>query len=222
MGRLAPITRRDLLELTTGNLVQDAWHKPEIRPVEIRGRACLVKDYGRRPFLFRHTVGRLVISREVDIYRALGGLPGTPRFHGQVDPFAFVVERIEGRPVAEFRKRTLPPGFLDRLSSLVAAIHAKGVAHWDLRQRRNVLVGPGGGPWVIDFASGIRLPRGSWLHRLACLPDLSGVAKLRAKHAPDTLTEEDRRLIGMERFRPFRRKRTKSRVARRRRARGLD
>jgi hypothetical protein len=220
--RRAPISRRELSERAEGNLVRDAWYKPEIRPLELNGRRCLVKDYGRRHVLFRNTVGRLVISREVEIYGALDGLAGIPRFHGRIDAFAFVVQRIDGRPVAEFPQRTLPPGFLDRLGELVDAMHRRGVVHWDLRQRQNVLVGAQGEPWIIDFASGVRLPPGTWLHRLASVPDLSGVAKLRAKHAPWSLTEEDRRLIGLERFRPLRSRRTRRRIERRkRRKRGL-
>ena len=170
-----------------------------------------MKDYGRRPFWFRNTVGRFVISREVTIYGALDGLSGIPRFFGRVGGLAFVVERIEGLPISGFRKRGLPDGFLERLRDLIAAMHGRGVVHWDLRQRRNILVGADGDPYVIDFASGVRFPPGSFIHRLASLPDISALAKLKEKHAPHAITSEDRRLIRIELLRPFRRRRKRRR-----------
>ena len=224
----APLTREQL-EATAGeNLSPDRWYKPEVRPVTIRGVLCLVKDFRRRPLLWRLTAGRFVIAREASIYRALRGLPGIPRFLGQCDEDCLIVERIEGADISSFRKREIAAAFLDRLEALVTSIHDRGVVHWDLRQRKNVLVGRDGAPWLIDFASGVRFPRGSALLRWARVSDLSGVAKLREKFAPETLTDRDRELLSLDRLRPFRRarkakrrRRKAERKARRRAAKGL-
>jgi len=202
MGRRAPpITRAELEARAGPNVARDGLLKPELRPIEIRGIPALVKDYGRRPFLIRATVGFFSIWREVAIYRILRGLPGIPRFLGQVDGQAFAVERVDGKPVSECRQGRLPDGFLLRLEALVRRMHARGVVHGDLRQRQNVLVGPGGEPFIIDFASSVGFPRGFPLLTMAMLTDQSGVAKLKAKHAPDTLSSGEKRLLLLDRLR---------------------
>jgi predicted Ser/Thr protein kinase len=202
--RGAPITREEFEARAGANLSPERWYKPEVRPVEIRGLPCLVKDFRRRPFLWRVTAGRFVIEREASIYRALRGVPGVPRFFGQFDADSFIVERIDGRDLSTFRKREIPAAFIDRLGRLVRTLHARGVVHWDLRQRKNVLVDRDGAPWLIDFASSVRFPRGSALLRWATTSDRSGVAKLREKYAPETLTDEDRALLSLDRLRPLR------------------
>jgi len=212
-------SREHLEARAGGNLSPERWYKPEVRPVEIDGTPCLWKDFGRSPFLWRHTAGRFVIAREAAAYRALEGLRGVPGFRGRPDAFGLLVERIDGRDVSEYREGRLPPGFLDRLDRLVGAMHDRGVVHLDLRQRKNVLVGPGGEPWLIDFASGVPLHPGSLLIRWLRVADLSGVAKLRAKHAPDSLTERHRRLLSLDLLRPLRMVRKLRRERRRRRRR---
>jgi len=196
---------RDEFESSAGaNLSPERWYKPEVRPVTIRGVPCIVKDFRRRPLAWRLTAGRFVIGREASIYRALRGVPGVPRFFGQFDSDSFIVERIDGRDLSTFRKKEIPAAFIDRLGRLVESLHARGVVHWDLRQRKNVLVDRDGAPWLIDFASGVRFPRGSFLLRWAGASDRSGVAKLREKYAPETLTGEDRTLLSLDRIRPLR------------------
>jgi tRNA A-37 threonylcarbamoyl transferase component Bud32 len=205
--RRAPINREEFESGAGANLSPERWYKPEVRPVTVRGVPCLVKDFRRRPLPWRLTVGRFVIEREATIYRALRGVPGVPRFFGQFDADSFLVARIDGRDLSTFRKKEISPDFIDRLGALVSSLHARGVVHWDLRQRKNILVDRGGAPWLIDFASSVRFPRGSCLLRWAGTSDRSGVAKLREKYAPETLTDEDRALLALDRLRPFRRAR---------------
>jgi len=212
--KAAPVTREEIERSAGPNLAKDRWYRPELRPIEIRGRPCLVKDYSRRPLPWRLTWGRFMVRREASIYAVLQGQPGIPRFLGLVSPDAFVMERVEGREAASFVKGAITPEFLDRLSDVIRGMHARGVIHGDLRQRRNILVSPDDRPYLIDFASGFRLPVGTALHRWLRRPDLSAVAKLRAKHAKATLTPEDLRLLEIERFRPFRRARLKRREKR--------
>lgn len=199
--RAPPITRAELEARAGPNLAREGLLKPELRPVSIRGIDAVVKDYGRRPAPIRATVGRFSVWREVTIYRILRGVPGIPRFLGRIDDHAFAVERVDGTPVSECRQGRLPDGFLPRLEALVRLMHARGVVHGDLRQRQNILVGPGGEPWLIDFASSVGFPRGFPLLTMAALTDLSGVAKLKAKHAPDTLSPGEKRLLILDRLR---------------------
>jgi hypothetical protein len=79
-------------------------------------------------------------------------------------------------------------------------MHARGVIHLDLRQRRNILCSPGGQPKVLDFEAAlvcdparvtgrIALHWGRKLDRLAIL-------KHKLRHAPSSLTPHERRLAG--------------------------
>lgn len=212
--RRAPISREDFERGAGPNLAKEGAFKPALRPIDVRGFPALAKDYSRCPLLVRETWGRFHIAREAAVYRAIRGLPGIPRFLGTIDAYALLVERIEGRDASRPPDGGFPAGFFDRLAEVVAGLHARGVVHGDLRQRRNVLVAADGRPFVVDFASGIRLPRGSALLRILADRDRSGVAKLRARHAPETLTAEERRLLDLDRFRILRRRRLARRDAR--------
>jgi predicted Ser/Thr protein kinase len=213
-----PLSRSEYERVASPNIARAAWHKPVLRPLDLAGRPLLVKDYRPCPLLFRLTWGRAMVAREQSIYEALEGLPGVPAFAGLLDRDAFAVERIAGRDLSAFRRGEVPPPFLDRLEEVVRTMHDRGVVHLDLRQRRNVVVADGWRPVVIDFASALRLPRGSELLRLLGLLDLSGVSKLRRKHAPETLRENDRDLLRLMRRRPFFESRARRRAEARARA----
>ena len=142
VSRSAGITRAEYEERAGSNLGKPSWHKPVLRPIEIRGIHALVKDYAPCPLLWRQTYGRLMVERETMIYRALAGVPGVPRYLGDVDALAFAVEMVEGKPAKVFKPHELPAGFVDRFRRAVLAMHRRGVVHLDLRQRRNVLVRP--------------------------------------------------------------------------------
>jgi RIO-like serine/threonine protein kinase len=109
---------------------------------------------------------------------------------------------VPGKDLGKCPKGTLQVETFDRLAATVAAMHARGVVHLDLRQRRNVLVDDGGIPRVIDFSAALVLPPGGWrLRRLAAV-DVSGVLKYKRRFLPGSLTaEETERLRRVERWR---------------------
>ncbi len=214
--RRAAITREQYESRAGSNIAKDGWSKPEVRPIEIGGVSALVKDYRRRPLLFRETWGRFMIARETVIYGEINGIPGIPRYLGRLDGLAFAMERIDGVESGKIPRKSLSPIFFARLTKTVLAMHARGIFHGDLRQRRNILLGPGEQPFLIDFASGIRVPRDTALGRLLAQTDLSGVAKLKRKLAPDQLTAEDIRLLKLDRLRPWKMRRLERRMERKR------
>jgi hypothetical protein len=214
MRRRFPLSRAEYEATAGANLARPAWYKPALRPLVFRGIPVLVKDFRPCPLPWRLTWGRLMVARECAIYAALAGLPGIPRFLGRLDADAIAVERVEGRDLSHYRKGTLPAGFVDRLETVVRGLHERGVVHLDLRQRRNILVAAGEAPVLIDFASALRLPKGSALLRVLAVTDRSGVAKLRRKHAPDTLSDDDRRLLRLQSLRPLKAARTRRRASR--------
>ena len=126
----------------------------------------VVKDFGDKRWWVR-LIGRLQIWIEQRAYRRLKGVKGVPRFFGCVDPYALAIEYIDGTPLGVLPDRTLDGAVrFQRLCQIVAEIHARGVVHWDLRARRNVLIRADGKIFVVDFAGAMSLRPGGILHGL--------------------------------------------------------
>ncbi len=51
------------------------------------------------------------------------------------------------------RTARFPAEFFDYFQEVVDAIHARGVVHCDLKNRRNVVVGEGYRPYLVDFTT---------------------------------------------------------------------
>ncbi len=152
---------------------------PGVRPLQLgeRDKADLllvptpagpvvVKDFRAKAWWVQW-IGRLQIAREVRAYRSLESIPGIPRFVGQIDGLAVAIERIEGQPLGRAIDRTRDGAEkLEQLRAILDRMHARGVAHWDLRARDNLLVDRTGRVFVLDFASAVRLRPGGLAHRL--------------------------------------------------------
>ena len=175
-GPLA-LTRAELAAHTVAVLSRGGGRNPDVVLVELGARRIVVKDFAPRSRWVRATLGRWITSREIRAYRALAGLACTPRYLGRVDALAFAVEYRPGRRMSRRLAGELAPGFAARLEDAVAALHARGVVHLDLRHRSNVLVDERGEPVLIDFASAICLQPGGWLGR-ALLRRLARIDRL--------------------------------------------
>jgi hypothetical protein len=178
---VAGLTRANLEERTLVTLSRGNWNSPDVLLVESeRGRA-VVKDFAPRARLVRAVFGRWLIRREVEIYRALEGHPAVPRLLGCLDSLAFAVEHRGGARFSRRRPWTFSPRFVERLREAVDGLHARGVAHLDLRHRGNVRAAPDGRPVLIDFDAALRFRRGSLAGRLLlpllCRIDDRGLAK---------------------------------------------
>lgn len=159
-------------------------------------RAFVVKDYRSNGVLFRNTVGRFLVWRESKVLRRLAGLEGVPACYGEVDGLALILEALPGRSVENLEHgHPLSLTFFQRLRGLVAAFHARGVAHCDLKRAPNILVGNGGEPYVVDWsaavtASELRPFPLSLLYRRFLQDDRNAVVKLQLKHRPGSLSFE--------------------------------
>ncbi len=94
-------------------------------------------------------IGRWLVAREVRFYRQVQDLPGVPRLLGELGPLAFAHEFIPGHNLQ--RHETVNDEFFPRLTALLDALHARGIAYVDLEKRENIIVGEDGRPWLIDF-----------------------------------------------------------------------
>ena len=96
----------------------------------------------------------------------------------------------------------------EKLRSLVTQIHARGVAHIDLRKRDNILVTEDGRPCIIDFNASFCFDPASlgarFLFPILRRIDDSAVLKWKSRLAPELLTEaESARHRLMSRLRRF-------------------
>jgi len=170
--------------------------KADILLWEEKGSRLAIKDYAPRAAWIRNTLGRNLVRREVRAYRLLREVSGIPRLVGQIDPFAFAVDFVEGRDLSHFRPGEVPEGFFGKLMELLDTVHRTGVAQGDLHHR-DVLVGPDGNPYLVDFSTAVFLDAtaGSLRRRLfraACGSDRRAALKLKHRHAPHSLSEEER------------------------------
>jgi predicted Ser/Thr protein kinase len=169
--------------------------KADIFLWETPGVRLVIKDYHSRPFWIRETVGRVLIGRECRAYRLLQGISGIPRLAGRIDAYALAIEFVDGRDLSTFKRGEVPAAFFDRLREILRAIHAAGVAQGDLHHR-DVLVGPGSEPFLVDFSTAVfRTGTGAGVRRrlfeAACQSDQRAALKLKRRHAPHSLSEAE-------------------------------
>jgi predicted Ser/Thr protein kinase len=146
---------------------------------------------------------RAMLRREHAIYRLLDGVPGVPRCLGLRDGEELVLEFIAGESLRT--ARLVGPGreaYFAALLELIEAIHRAGVAHGDLKRKDNILVGPGGRPFLIDFGTAVSAPpgAGAWrrlLFRQLRRMDLNAWVKLKYRKRLADISPAD-----CHRFRP--------------------
>lgn len=208
---LPKFPRADIEARTIRVLRPRTWVAPEVRLLDLGGRSAVLKDYGVLPMATRLTVGLSLVRWEVPILKRLLGLEGVPQVLHTVDRFGFVMSYIEGRMLYKVPVAELPPRIFDRVLELVDAIHALGVVHLDLRQRKNVLLTSDNRPAIIDFASALHFARPNAIFRFMCNVDRTAILKLKNRVLPAEVTEEEnaqlRSFDKMRRFWPLGRRR---------------
>lgn len=144
-------------------------------------------------------LGRLLASRERRFMHRLAGIAGIPvsvgriTAHGQFLKNAVGHVYVEGHALAE--REHVDDDFFPRLAAILAAVHARDVAHVDLHKRENILVDETGHPCLIDFQISFGLPRRSRLAAAVLRPVLRmlqqcddyHLLKHRVKHRPDQI-----------------------------------
>jgi predicted Ser/Thr protein kinase len=162
----------------------------------IDGREALVKDVSSSSWLYRRTIGRRILRHESAIYARLGECSFAPRFLGWIDPDALAIEHVPSVHLGHWRPPSLTPEFYQRLEACIRQLHAQGIVHLDLRNRRNILVTADAQPMLVDFGNAMYLGR-SWLSRRVLVPLLGGIDRLallkfRHKDFPESLSASER------------------------------
>ncbi len=97
---------------------------------------------------------RRMLRHEYDVYKQLGDFEGAPACHGLIDDQYLVLEFIDGRTIRT--KRPLDEEeFHTRLFDFIRTMHAKGVAHMDLKRKDNLLVKSDESPCILDFGAAV-------------------------------------------------------------------
>jgi hypothetical protein len=160
----------------------------DVRLVEFNGVRWVVKDFSACPWWIRQTLGRWMVSRELEALQRLDRIAGIPANASRIDAFAFADRFVDGKPLAQIWADGLTPDFFLAWERVVEQMHERGLAHLDMRNSGNVLMDEQGQPILIDYQSWMPLPR--WwpaLARYLMKIDLSGVYKLWRNRLPESL-----------------------------------
>ncbi|HUS80305.1 MAG TPA: RIO1 family regulatory kinase/ATPase [Armatimonadota bacterium] len=197
-GDWPALTMEDLDRITV-RVLREAWRsRPEVRLVSLDGELAVVKDYGRGGTWFKGLMGAYLIHREAAALRRAEGMANVPRLLALPEISALVMSYVEGVPATSLEDGRLDESFFERLTEMVAALHARGIAHGDLEKLDNIMVTPDGEPALVDFTSAI-LSGANPLAALA-LPevmdnDRRAIYKLKECCAPHLLTAAEREAL---------------------------
>lgn len=149
----------------------------------------------------RKTLNRAAIRREDQVYRRLQGISGIPGCYGRIGDRYLVLEHVPGDTL-----HALEDGLADRekfyarLLETLLSMHDAGVAHGDLKRKRNILVGPGEQPFVIDFGIAVTVDgQRGFLFDLARQVDRNAWIKHKYRGSQKDIAAEDAAL-----YRPMR------------------
>jgi predicted Ser/Thr protein kinase len=179
-------------------LVKGSALKADVFITRFRGQRLVVKDFGKKGFLERNLVGRLVIGREIRAYRALAGIEGIPSQFKRLSPFSIAIEYLEGRDLGGIVRGEIGPGVVRQFESIVEELHERGWVHLDLQRRSNILL-VDGKVFVVDLASALHT--GSFPLAGRCLTGLLGLAdrlsliKMKSIYAPELITARERKWL---------------------------
>ena len=153
-------------------------HQGWLFGLSIDGRRLVVKTPAGGPGGLFH---RRALRREYKAYQRLAGVPGFAVCHGLFDGRWLVLDELQAM---HFRDAVPGPDFFDRLLQSIRAMHARGVAHGDLKRKSNLMVGGEDRPWIIDLGTAVvrreRLaPVNHALFRMLAQTDLNAWVKLK-------------------------------------------
>lgn len=193
MQTLADMTLDQLHQSAVRSFVAADGSRPAVLVVRGTDGEAVLKDYSGCDWLFARLIGPLLVWRETAALARLDGTTGIPRLIRRLGPRAFLMEYLRGAEKARKQAVTATPEFFSRLELLVSRIHARGVAHCDMRRSGNILVDAVGEPYLVDFVScALHRP---WWHPLGWLfyllrqADRDAIIKLKYRVAPELLSE---------------------------------
>jgi hypothetical protein len=159
--------------------------KADVLFYDLDGERVAVKTYAPRGALVRNSLGRWLIRREAEAYKAGEGVEALPEFLGRLGPYALATRWVDARPLRERTGARLDDALFDRLGAVLDELHGRGVALADLHHR-DVLLGADDALYIVDLATAWVLGRqpGPIRRRLFerfCESDRVNLARMRAR-----------------------------------------
>jgi len=172
--------------------------RPEVRLISLNGERAVVKDYARGANWFKRLLGAFLVRREATALRRADGVERVPRLLALPSPCLLVTSYLDAVGLGTPGAPEIDERFCDLLEAIIDKLHDRGIAHGDLEKLDNILITPGAEPALVDFTSAIM--SGANAGAAFALPevmknDRRAVCKLKAKLAPELLSEEERRLL---------------------------
>lgn len=161
--------------------------------VRLTAAGVVEKTYRARILPVR-LIGGILIAWEAFIYAKLDGITGIPTLLGRPDRYTILTAFMGGENLRE-TTRTPDAAYFEKMGAIIRQMHARGVIHLDMRNRRNYGLDPAGEPYLVDFASAGYLPWPKSLRTLLCRLDWLGFVKVKGKLAPELLSADERHAI---------------------------
>jgi len=141
-------------------------------------------------------LNRALLRHEYRIYQKLAGMTAVPHCYGMANNECLVLEFIEGQTIRQQRPAT-DSDFYNKLLAAIREMHTRGVAHFDLKRKENLLVTADERPVIIDF--GVAVYRKGGLHllnrylfNLALKFDYNAYARHKYNRRMEHISEQDR------------------------------
>jgi serine/threonine protein kinase len=136
---------------TNANSLASGYQGQTLLYEDANNRYVIKVPHGRGLSRYFHTV---MLRHEYAAYKKLGDFEGAPRCCGLVDNQYLVLEYIEGRTIRT-RRPLDEDEFNKRLFKYIKSMHARGVAHMDLKRKDNLLVKTDEMPCILDFGAAV-------------------------------------------------------------------
>lgn len=138
--------------IATGSNILAAGYQGQTLLYEDENNRYVIKvPHGRGLARYFH---RHMLRHEYEVYKKLGDFDGAPACYGLIDNQYLVLEFIDGRTIRT--KRPLDEDeFHAKLFDYIKKMHAKSVAHMDLKRKDNLLTKADESPCILDFGAAV-------------------------------------------------------------------
>ena len=174
--------------------------KPDILIVKRKQQFLVAKDFRNKGWVARYIWGPLNLMYEKFLLSKLEGIAQVPQIIGLEDYNCLLISRIEGDEIKKCR-HLLSNNFFDQLLQIADNLHSRGVLHFDLGHKSNIMVDLQGNPAIIDFNASLFLPPNAFfrpLIRLLAKVDRYSILRLKIKFRPQDSSPAEKR--GVEKF----------------------
>ncbi len=151
-GNHAPLVAPTLAQITAAlaelNGPLASGYQAHVYQINVNGHPYIIKQAAAGLLGIVH---RYMLRREAHAYAHAHDVAGVPECYGLVDGRFLVLEFIDGHTLSEQREFEDPEAFFGELRRTIEQLHARDLAHGDLKKRENVMINKAGHPYVIDF-----------------------------------------------------------------------